>query len=111
MMDFEVLRGEHMKKNSTLPTLRVKLLENGDPFNLNGYSIDMKMKRTDADSLKIDTSAAVDNANRGIVTYDWSSSDTDTTGTFLVEFVADDGTDTVTFPNNGFGRLYIEEGL
>jgi hypothetical protein len=109
--DVEILRGNHIKSGDTLPSFRVKLLEDGDAFNLSNYDVTMKIRLAEGGDLKVDDSASIEQEDRGIVTYDWSSSQTDTAGTYDVEFVANDGGDTISFPNSGFARLYIEEGL
>lgn len=107
----EILRPEHIKVGDTLPNLRVKLLDGGDPFNLSGYTVTIRMKKAEADSASIDSTASIVDESRGIVTYDWSSGDTDTSGTYIMEFIADDGTDTMTFPNSGYTTMHIEEGI
>lgn len=111
MTSVEFIKAQYMKAGDTLPNVRAKLYRDGDPFNLDGYTVDMKMKKAEADSLTVDTQIAVDDSSRGIVEYDWSNSDTDTVGTYEVEFVADDGTDTMTFPNSGYANIYIQDGL
>jgi uncharacterized protein YfaS (alpha-2-macroglobulin family) len=108
----EIIRGETIKSGDTLPELRVQLTEKGNAFNLDSYSVEMKMKRAGDDSLAVDASVSVEQPNRGIVTYSWSTGDTDTAGTYELEFTADDGSgSTLTFPNSGTEKLYIEEEL
>jgi predicted nucleotidyltransferase len=111
MTEARIIRGKNMKVDDTLPALRVKLFEAGDPFNLDEYTVNMRMKRTDSDSLIVDQQITVDDPSKGIVEYSWSAGDTDTSGTYLLEFVADDGSSTITFPNSDYTRLYIEDGL
>lgn len=111
MTDAEILRPEHIKAGDTLPNLRVKLLDGGDPFNLSGYTVTMRMKKAEAESANIDSAISIDDESRGIVTYDWSAGDTDTSGTYIMEFIADDGSDTMTFPNSGYTTMYVEEGI
>ena len=112
MTDVEILRGGNIKTGDTLPNLRVKLIEARNPFNLTDYDVSVRVERSDGDSLVVDSSATIDDATRGIVQYSWSSGETDESGTYLVEFVADNGTgSTITFPNDGYAHLYIEDGL
>lgn len=112
MTRVEVLNGGNLKVGDTGPNLRVKLYDGEDPFNLDGYTVNVKIKRTDSDSAVVDASATVATANRGIVEYSWSSGDTDTSGVYLAEFTADNGSGhTVTFPNDEYARLYIDEKL
>lgn len=108
----EVLRGGHIKNGDTLPPFRAKLLEAGDPFNLEGYDVTMKMSLAESDSLTVDSSATVEQEERGIVTYSWTSSETSESGTYEIQFIADDGSgNVISFPNSGFATLYIEKGL
>ncbi len=112
MTEAEILRGEKMKRGDTLPNLRVKLTEAGNAFNLTDYSVSMRLRRTDDESLIVDEEITIEDASRGLVTYSWDSGETDESGTYLLEFVADDGTgSTITFPNSGYTRLYIGDRL
>lgn len=119
MTDVNILRGESVKVGDTHPPLRVQCLDShGEPFNLSDYTVDsggqvnIKIRRSDGDTLKIDAAATVEQEDRGIVEYDWSSGDTDTSGVFDAELVADDGSgNTVTFPNDRFFTIIIQEGL
>lgn len=107
-----ILRGRTMKAGDTLPNLRLKLTEGGDAFNLVDYSVSMRMKRAQGDSLTVDGAATIEKQNRGIVTYDWSSPETDTAGTYEIEIVAEDNSgNVITFPNSGTEKLYIQEEL
>lgn len=109
----EIIRGGRVKSGDTIPSLRVKLTEGGQPFNLSDYSVLIKMKRTDEDTLTVDESAVIEKADRGIVTYDWDVGETDNAGTYMLEFVAnnDNSGESITFPNNQYETLYIEERL
>lgn len=108
----DVLRGSHMKAGDTMPALRVMLTEDGNEFNLTDYSVSMKMKIADGDTLTVDKEITVEQPERGIVVYEWNDGDTEMSGTYNIEFVATSSNgETLSFPNNGFGRVYIEEGL
>lgn len=113
MTDVDILRGESVKVGDTHPPLRIQCLDSfGEPFNLTGYTAEIKIRRSDSDTLKVDASATIEQEDRGIVEYDWSSGDTDTSGVFDAEIVADDGSgNTVTFPNDRFFTIIIQEGL
>jgi len=59
------------------------------------------MKSLDG-ALKIDTAMTIVDATGGIVQYDWQTGDTDTVGTYNVEFeVTYSDSSIETFPNNG----------
>lgn len=112
MTEVNILRSGSIKVGDTLPDLRVQLIEAGDPINLTDYDVSMRMRRTTGDELVVDDSITVDDASRGIVTHSWSADETDESGTYLAEFVADDGSgSTITFPNDSYTKLYIEDTL
>lgn len=111
MTDIKILRGETIKTGDTKPSMRVKLMEDGEPFNLTDYTVNISIKLANSDSLTVDSSASIEADTRGIVEYSWDDGETDTAGTYLVEVIASDGTDEITFPNKGTSRLYIEERL
>ena len=111
MTETNVLRGGTLKAGDTKPSLRVKLTEDGDAFNLTDYDVTMLAKLANGDTLTVNASATVESPTRGIVVYEWSAGETDEPGTYEVEFVADDGTDEITFPNRGTEVIYMEERL
>lgn len=112
MTRIDILRGKRLKTGDTLPDLRAQLYTGGNPINLSSYTVTMKMKRSDGDELLVDEQITVDDESRGIVTYSWDGADTNTNGTYLLEFVAENGSgDKISFPSNSFERVYIEDGL
>lgn len=112
MNNIEILRGRKMKAGDSLPNLRMKLLEDGDPFNLDGYLVNIRLMRTDADSYAVNTTATIEDATRGIITYDWDSTDTEESGVYLLEVTADAGAgETATFPNRGYANVHVEDRL
>lgn len=112
MTRVEILNGETIKSGDDYPALRAKLYDREDPFNLTGYDVTVTIRRTDSDSPVVSSqTATVESATRGIVEYDWNSSETSDSGTYLVEFVADDGNNIVSFPNDTYARIYIEDRL
>lgn len=112
MTDVKILESQNIKKGDTIPPLRAKLTRGGKPFNLNGYTVTLSMKLAEADSPTLDTvTVNIEAETRGLVSYDWADGDTDEHGTYEVEFVADDGTDKMTFPNSGYANIYIQRGL
>ena len=104
----------NIKQNDTSPALRATLKDGSDNIiNLTGASVKFHMKPVGGDVVKTNSTAnVIIPAANGIVQYNWSSSDTDTAGSFLAEFEVThvDGT-TETFPNNGFVRIDIEDDL
>lgn len=111
MTDIEILRGGEIKAGDTKPMLRLKLLEDGSAYNLDGHTAKVTIKRTGADSPVVDSSIPIDDTDRGILTYEWSSGETDEAGTYEIEVVATSSSNEITFPNSGHARLYIGERL
>lgn len=114
MTDVQILRGETMKVGDTEPSLRLQVLNAlGNPYDLRDYTPTIRIRSTTDSDLTVDTTITVESGKRGIVSYDWSVGDTDTTGVYLVEVEAEHDTsgDTITFPSDGYERVYIEEKL
>lgn len=112
MTDVNIIRGGNIKVGDTLPDLKAQLLDGGSPINLTDFTVSVKIKLAEADTLLVDDTATIDIEERGIVEYEWSSGDTDTAGTYLVEFIADNQSgEILTFPNNGYARVYIDPRL
>jgi len=71
------------------------------PIDLTGASVKLHMKSVD-NTLKINASMTITDAINGIVQYDWQAGDTDTVGTYFVEFQVTYSDGAIeTFPNNG----------
>ena len=69
--------------------------------DLTGAAVRVHMNSIEGTS-KIDAAMAVTNALGGVVQYDWQVGDTDTVGTYYVEFqVTFPDASVETFPNNG----------
>lgn len=110
MTSVEILSSKRISSGDTSPPLRAKLYdEQGDNFNLTGYSVTVSVTEAGADSPVVDTSATILQEGIGIVKYNWQSGDTDESGAYLVEFVADDGTETITFPSRDYAIIIITE--
>lgn len=102
-----------IKTNDTGPVLSVTLTDaNGNGIALAGASARFHMKAFGATSLKVDEVATITDDVHGVVQYNWSSSDTDTAGTYYGEIEVTYGDATVeTFPNNGYFTIIIKEDL
>ena len=113
MTDVKFIRGKRMKSGDTLPELRVKLIDDGDAFNLSNWDVTVSIIRSNADKANVDGAVVnVTSPTRGIVEYDWNNTDTDTPGTYLVEFVAKDGAGSeLTFPNSRRATIYIQDRI
>lgn len=92
----------YIKQNDTSPSILATLKDANDtPINLTASSVRMHMKDIEG-TIKIDSAVEVINAQNGVIRYDWQAADTDTPGTFYVEFEVTytDGA-IETFPNTG----------
>jgi hypothetical protein len=101
-----------VKQNDTSPSMQATL-KNPDlsPVVLTGASVQLHMKPLGG-VIKIDAAMfIVDDAN-GLVQYDWVAGDTDTVGTYYVEFQVTfvDGS-IETFPNNGNAAVTVVKEL
>lgn len=94
--------GFNIKQNDTSPSLQASLKDAASlPINLIGASVALHMKSVDS-TLKVNSSMTVTDAENGIIRYDWQTGDTDTVGTYFVEFQVTYSDGSIeTFPNNG----------
>jgi len=91
-----------IKQNDTSPSILATLKDANDvPVNLTAANVRFHMKSIGG-SIKIDSAMTVITAPEGLVRYDWVAADTDTFGTYYVEFEVTytDGS-IETFPNTG----------
>jgi hypothetical protein len=102
-----------IKKGDTSPSIQSILKDSaGVAVNITGATVKLHMKAVGSSSLKVDQTMTIVDASGGIVKYDWSSSDTDTVGTYYVEFEVTKADSSVeTFPNNGNAVVVITSSL
>ena len=91
-----------IKQNDTSPSLQATLKDAAlNPIDLRGAAVRLHMKSVDG-TLKIDEAMTIVTALEGLVQYDWQTGDTDTVGTYYVEFEVTYTDNSIeTFPNNG----------
>lgn len=91
-----------IKQNDTSPSLQATLKDASQtPINLTSATVMFHMKSIDG-TIKLDKPMSITDAEGGVVQYDWQSGDTDTVGTYYVEFeVTYSDASVETFPNNG----------
>lgn len=112
MTDVSIIQGGVLKVDDTGPPLRVMLLnEDGNPVNLTGFDATLHVQLPRADSAKVNEAMTIFDAERGIVEYDWSASDTDEQGLYKAEVKTTDGTDTISYPSDRYFRIHIMEDL
>lgn len=104
-----------IKEGDTSPPIRARLLEDdGTPVPLDGAVVHFKMKPVGGDTLTVDSTATIDTASDGDVSYGWSSGDTDDPGYYNAVFAVDyDGGGEIdeTFPNEQYVTVKIDEGI
>ena len=91
----------NIKQNDTSPSLQATLKDaSGTVIVLTGASVRFHMKALDG-TVKVDAAMAVTDNLNGVVQYDWQTGDTDTVGSYSVEFEVTYFDNTIeTFPNN-----------
>ena len=91
-----------IRQNDTSPSLQA-LLKDADrnPIDLTGASVRFHMKAVGG-AVKVDAAMTVVDQDNGVVQYDWVTGDTDTVGTYNVEFEVTYSDGAIeTFPNKG----------
>lgn len=97
-----------IKEGDTSPAFQTELTSpNGEPVNLVGASVQMRMKLRDGD-VWVTGTPDFEDAQGGLITYYWDSGDTEVPGLYHLEFEVtfEDGT-VETFPNHGFTTVHI----
>ena len=91
----------NIKQNDTSPSLQATLKDaSGTAIALTGASVRFHMKSLDG-TVKVDAAMAITNASGGVVQYNWQTGDTNTVGSYSVEFEVTYSDSTIeTFPNN-----------
>ena len=102
----------YIKQNDTSPSVQAALTDaNNTAISLNGATVMFHMEAVDG-TLKVDAEMTVTDAEGGVVQYDWVSGDTDTVGTYYVEFEVTYSDGAVeTFPNNNKEVIIIRPEL
>lgn len=105
----------YIKKGDTSPPLKAQLKEDdGSTVDLTGANVSFRMRKVGSDTVKVDSSANIDNAVEGKVSYVWSKGDTDTQGYYNVVFGVDydnSGNVDETFPNFQYITVKVDEQL
>jgi uncharacterized protein YfaS (alpha-2-macroglobulin family) len=91
----------NIKQNDTSPSLQAILKDaSGTAIILTAASVRFHMKALDG-TVKVDAAMTVTDNLNGVVQYDWQTGDTDTVGSYSVEFEVTYLDNTIeTFPNN-----------
>lgn len=103
-----------LKTQNESPSIARQLQdENGNPVDIEGYeSVDFLMGPIDGDTLTIDATMVVEDAQQGLVRYDWQDGDTTTAGTYLGEIVVTyAGNLDESYPNGRHLYIRIDKSL
>ena len=122
MTRVKVTDGSKLKTDDTEPPLSVALVKNnGVPKVLSDYEVTFQMREAGDTDLIVDDdtsgNVSVSDADLGQVSYNWQPGDTSTAATYECEFTIEGEVGTseegsvLTFPNQGFFAVQIEEGL
>jgi hypothetical protein len=101
-----------IKQNDTSPAIQATLKDaNGSAIDLTGADVVMHMKSVNG-VLKVSEEMTIVDADTGVVKYDWVTGDTDTVGTYYVEFQVTYADLTIeTFPNDDKAVILIKPEL
>ena len=103
----------YIKKNDTSPSMLAELKDGSDvAIDLTGATVRFHMRRIGSDLVVTDQPCSIVTALSGLVRYDWSASDTDTIGSYQVEFeVTYSNFSIETFPNNKYIEVEITDDI
>ena len=101
-----------IRKNDTSPSLQALLKDaDSNPIDLTGANVRFHMKAIGG-AIKVDAAMTIVDQNNGTVRYDWNTGDTDTVGTYEVEFEVTYSDGAIeTFPNKGSLALNVTKEL
>lgn len=102
-----------IKQNDTSPALKATLKDGLDAVvDLTAASVRFHMRPIGDTTTKVDAAAVIENADGGVVYYNWTAGDTDTIGSYEAEFeVTFTGGEIETFPNNRFIEVEITDDI
>ena len=101
-----------IRQNDTSPSLQATLKDfEGTSISISGATAQFHMKSIDG-TLKVDQQMTITDADNGVVQYDWQSGDTDTPGSYYVEFEVTYSDGSIeTFPNKGNLSVVVTKEL
>ena len=111
-----VLKDFYIKKNDLQPYYYAQVKDAaGAVVDITGATVRVTLKLAGASTLKIDratTGITVTDAANGKFQYAWQFGDTNTAGTYHIEFeISPVGTGKFTVPANGVARVIVNDSL
>jgi len=103
-----------IKQNDDRPHLDAFLRDDKDrPVDITGASVKFHLRSLADNSVKItDGSVSVTNATEGAVRFEWTTTNTNTSGNYQGEFQVTFADATVeSFPNNGYIKVVITDDV
>jgi len=103
-----------IKRHDAGPPLRLFVMQSDEAsFNFTGYTQPrFIMRALDAATPKVSAAAAIDDAQGGVLRYDWVPADTDTAGRYQAEFeLIDPAGKKRTFPVDEYAYVEVIEDL
>ena len=103
----------YIKQNDTSPSIQGTVKDpDGVAVVVSGATVRFHMWGKYNKTAKVDAAGSIVDGPNGVVKYDWSAADTDTTGTYSGEFEITfiDGS-VQTYPNNGYITIKIKDDI
>ena len=99
----------NIKRGDLLPPLEAALLlADGEPIDLTGCAVRLRMRTDDGEALKVDAPATVVDVAAGRVRYDWQPGDTDVVGVYRAEFeITFPSLKTMCVPTDSFFTVHV----
>ena len=103
----------NMKRNDRLPSIAAALTySDGTVIDLTAATaLKFIMRNAATGAVKINATAVIEDADSGLVRYDWAGTDTDTAGAYLAEWETVIGGNKITVPNDGYLIVNIVEDI
>ncbi len=103
----------YLKQGDRLPVISATLTElTGSAVDLTGCTVQIRWKVNDGTAAAVTRSATVTSAATGAVEYAWASGDTDTVGTYDLEWVVTYASGKIrTFPAEDYNTFVISRKI
>lgn len=101
-----------IKRNDLDPAIEAQLLNaDGTPLDLTGRTVKFIMRLRSGSSPKVNANATIASATDGQVSYSWTGTDTDTSGSYIAEWETTLAGRKQTIPSGGYLTIDIVDDL